>query len=330
MELLYLLEKIRNPVFDFFFSLITHIGEETFFLVIAIVFFWCVNKREGLYILMSGLMGTVVNQFLKIICKVPRPWVIDPKFTIVESARAEATGYSFPSGHTQNVASTFGSVAAAKRKRWVTVSCIVIIALVGISRMYLGVHTPWDVLASLAIAAMIIIALHPVFKDEESFKKYFPLLLGICTALSLCFLVFVNVVGEEGYNLHNLESARKNAATLFGCMTGLCIGYPIDRRWTDFDTKAKWYSQLIKLFLGLGVILLIKSTLQKPLELLIGLVFPEPTYIARAVRYAIIVLFAGAVWPLTFKFFGKLKIGFMEKLTEKMRKRLKKSDTPAD
>ena len=101
MELLYLFEKIRNPILDFFFSTVTHIGEETFFLAFAILFFWCVNKREGYYILITGLFGTILNQFLKLFCKVPRPWVKDPNFTVVESAVEEATGYSFPSGHTQ-------------------------------------------------------------------------------------------------------------------------------------------------------------------------------------------------------------------------------------
>ena len=53
MDFLRLLEKIRNPFFDFFFSLITRIGEETVFLVIAILIFWCINKREGYYVLMN-------------------------------------------------------------------------------------------------------------------------------------------------------------------------------------------------------------------------------------------------------------------------------------
>ena len=102
-------------------------------------------------------------------------------------------------------------------------------------------------------------------------------------------------------------------------MVGLCIGYPLDRKFTNFDTKANWYSQIIKLVLGLGILLVIKSTLQIPLELLFGLFMASPMYVARAVRYAIIVLFAGAVWPLSFKFFGDLKIGFMEKFTDKLR-----------
>ena len=59
MEILYAIASIRNPVCDFIFETITHLGEETFFLVISIIFFWCINKREGYYILLSGLFGTL-------------------------------------------------------------------------------------------------------------------------------------------------------------------------------------------------------------------------------------------------------------------------------
>ena len=129
MEFLYLLEKIRNPVFDFLFLLITHLGEEIAFLAIAIIFFWCVDKRRGYFILLTGLVGTVINQALKLMFKIPRPWIKNPNFTFVGDANVEATGYSFPSGHTQNTAGTFGTIGLTSRKRWVRIACIVIIAL---------------------------------------------------------------------------------------------------------------------------------------------------------------------------------------------------------
>ena len=106
MGLLYALESIRTPVLDKIMSVITLLGGELFFMVIAVAVFWCVSKREGYYLMIVGFFGTVINQFLKILCCVPRPWVKDPGFTIVESARAEATGYSFPSGRTQNAVAT--------------------------------------------------------------------------------------------------------------------------------------------------------------------------------------------------------------------------------
>lgn len=102
MGFLRLLESIRIPALNVFFSGITYCGDEIAFMVAAFALFWCVNKRTGYYAFLVGLFGTVGNQWLKIACRIPRPWVLDPNFTIVESARAAATGYSFPSGHTQN------------------------------------------------------------------------------------------------------------------------------------------------------------------------------------------------------------------------------------
>ena len=329
MEFLYFLEGLRNPVLDFIFSLITHLGEETLFLVIAIFIFWCVDKRGGYYVLMTGLIGTVVNQWLKIVCRVPRPWVLgaDKGFKAVDSAFAEAGGYSFPSGHTQNIAGTFGSIGAFFGRKWVRVSAIVIIVLVAFSRMYLGVHTPADVVVSLLVALALVLVLYPVFTNEERFNKYMPYVVGVSVALTLAYFIFVNLLPAENYaadvtvgpdgTIHDpLASALKNGATLLGCMLGLLVVYPVDRFVIRFDTRANWYSQLIKLIGGLGGVLAIKSGLSTPLKLLVGLFTDNPEYVARAIRYFLIVVFAGVVWPLTFKFFSRLKIGFMERFTE--------------
>ena len=325
MQFLYLLEKIRNPIFDFFFSLITHIGEETFFLVIAILFFWCIDKKQGYFILMTGLVGTVLNQALKLLCKIPRPWVLDSNFTIVESARAEAAGYSFPSGHTQNVAGTFGAVGRFAKQRWLSITCIVIIALVSLSRMYLGVHTPYDVATSLCIAALIIFVLAPMFATDEKFHRAMPYIILVSIVLSVGFALYAFLHGEGGVDEHNLYSARKNGATLLGCLLGLCLVYPLDRFKINFVTDGKWYSQVIKLALGFGGVLAIKSGLKSPLEALCGLFMDDPEFLARGVRYFIIVAFAGAVWPLTFNFFSRLRIAALDSFTEKVKAKLAKN-----
>ena len=312
MELLYLLEKIRNPILDSFFSLITHIGEETVFLAVAIIFFWCVDKYRGYYILLTGLLGTVINQGLKLVCRIPRPWVKDPDFTIVESAREEATGYSFPSGHTQNTAGTFGAIGATSRRRWVSWLCVAVIALVGISRMYLGVHTPADVCVSMLIAAALLIVLRPVFASEENFYRFMPIVTIVSTVLSLGLILYSFLVPEEGIDPHNLYSARKNASTLFACTLCLLPVCVIDKRFTKFQTSAPWYAQIIKAGLGLAIVLAIKSGLSKPLVLLFG-----NEFIARGVRYFLIVAFAGVVWPMTFKFFSEMRIPFLDNLFKK-------------
>ena len=331
MSFLYLLERIRNPFLDFFFSTVTHLGEEIFFLAFAIMFFWCVNKREGYFILVTGLVGTVINQIMKLWFKIPRPWVKDPNFTIVESAYEEATGYSFPSGHTQNVAGTFGAIARWHSGKAIRVASLVIIVLVALSRMYLGVHTPVDVVVSLVFASALVFLLYPMFKTEERFHRFMPYIIGISFAFSLIFAIYCAVISPDGLDLYNYESAKKNAATIIGSILGLCVVYPLDRFKIKFETKANWYSQIIKLALGIGVVMLAKEGLRAPIEWFVGLFTDSFIYIARAIRYFIVVLFAGALWPLTFKYFSNLKIGFMERFTAWLLSKLgKTSHAPTD
>ena len=319
MPFLYSIENIRNIFFDWFFALITHLGEETFFLVIAIFFFWFVNKREGYFILITGLVGTVVNQLAKLFFRIPRPWVLDPDFNIVESARAEATGYSFPSGHTQNIAGTYGSIAAYQPKKWKSILCTVIILLVAFSRMYLGVHTPLDVIVSLLFALGLILLLRPVFASEESMNKFMPWVVVASVVLSVGFLAYVLAVsGDSTLDPHNFKSGLKNACTLLGCTAALIPVYILDRKYIKFETNARWYVQIIKLAGGLLGVLAIKSGLSAPLTALFG-----NEFVARAVRYFLIVVFAGTVWPLTFKWFSNLKIGFMERFSIWVNKKIK-------
>ena len=315
MNFLRFLEKIRNPFFDKFFSLVTHVGEETVFLVLALVVFWCVSKREGYFILITGLVGTVINQAAKLMFKIPRPWVRDPSFTIVESARAEATGYSFPSGHTQNVAGTFGAIGRYSKRLPVRIISVVIIALVAFSRMYLGVHTPLDVCVSLAIAAALVFSLYPLFSTEERMYKFMPYVICVSVLLSVGLLLYVFLMPREGVDLHNLASGMKNSSTLLGCTVGMIFVYILDRKYIRFETDAPWYSQLLKLVIGLVGVLAIKAGLSSPLVWLFG-----NEYAARAVRYFLIVMFAGALWPMSFKFFSRLRIPALDHLFSKEKK----------
>ena len=303
MEILYALEKIRVPVLNEFMLQITQFGEETAFLVVALILFWCVDKHRGYYVLSAGLLGTVANQFLKLIFRVPRPWVLDPEFTILEQAREAASGYSFPSGHTQNAVGVFGATARGLKNKWVKVGCISVAVLVPLSRMYIGVHTPADVLASVGIAVLLIVALHPLTMGNA--EKFFPLVLAVMLVLSIGFLLFVECLPfPVDIDAHNLESGVKNAYTMAGCIVGLIVVYAVDKRWLKFSEKAVWWAQILKVLGGLVIVLLIKEGLRAPLETLCA-----GHMAARAIRYCLIVLAAGIAWPLTFGFFSRLGKG---------------------
>jgi undecaprenyl-diphosphatase len=251
-------------------------------------------------------LGTVLNQFLKILCRVPRPWVKDPNFTIVESAREAATGYSFPSGHTQTAVGLFGGVARTTKQRWVCISMIVLAALVALSRMYLGVHTPADVLVSLGIAVVLIFALHPLFHlAERSPRVMYGILFGFL-ALMVAYLCFIHLFPfpEEVYAadaIHNLESARKNGYTLMGCAVGLLVIYTADQKWLHFRTDAIWWAQILKAVGGLGAVVAVKELLRAPLDAIFN-----GHLAARSVRYFLMVVVGGILWPMTFGFFAKL------------------------
>lgn len=302
MDFLRFLESLRTPFFNSFFSVITHFGEETLFIVIGLVFFWCINKREGYYLLSIGFIGTVLNQFLKLWFRIPRPWVKDSNFTIVESARNEATGYSFPSGHTQSSVGIFGGLARWNSQKAVRIICIILCVLVPFSRLYLGVHTPLDVAVSIVIALSLVFGLYPIIKNTANSDKGIRVLLIIMTLLASLLLAFVSFYKfPNDVDTVNLKNGTENAYKMLGCTLGIWLAFEIDQRFIKFETSAVFKAQILKLLIGVILVLAIKEGLRSPLNLLFA-----GHFIADGIRYFLIVAFAGCVWPLTFRYFSKL------------------------
>ena len=295
MKVLYALESIRTPWLDTVMAAITHLGEETVFMVAALFVFWCVSKRHGYYLLAIGFAGTVLNQFLKLLFRIPRPWVLDSNFTIVESARAQATGYSFPSGHSQNAIGTFGGIARFARRKWVRAAAIVAAVLVPLSRMYLGVHTPLDVGVAAVIAVVLVFALYPLMERSDSRHGVMGAVLAVMLALAVGYLLFVSLYPfPADVDAANLASGVENAWKLLGATVGMLVGWWLDVRFIHFDTRAVGYVQLIKLVGGLALLLGIRAALKAPLAAALG------AGAGGAVRYGVMVLFAAAVWPMVF------------------------------
>lgn len=300
MAALYFLEKCRLPVLNEFMLLITRLGEETAFLVAAMILFWCVDKRKGYYLMAVGFLGTMANQFLKLVCRIPRPWILDGNFTILEQAREAATGYSFPSGHCQSAVGTFGAVAAATDDRKVRWICIVVCILVPFSRMYLGVHTPADVLVGSGMALLLVFGLRkPVLYGNDDVM---PRILVILMVAAFGLLLYVEFWPfPDSVDVHNPQSGLKNAYTMVGSVLGLALVYPLERKYVNFSTKATWQGQLVKVMGGFAVVLAVKEGLRKPLDMLFS-----GHMAARAVRYFLIVLVAGLLWPKVFPHLAKI------------------------
>lgn len=297
MDILYALEKIRTPFWNGVMSAVTQLGGEVIFIVAAVVVFWCVSKWEGYYLMTIAFCGTVLNQFLKLICRVPRPWVRDPNFTIVESARAEATGYSFPSGHTQNAIGLFGGMARWGGRRWVRLGLTALALVIAFSRMYLGVHTPADVGVSLVLAAALVLGLYPLMRRAQERPRYMGYVLAAMLVVSGAFVVFVEAYGfSADTDAENLASGIGNAWKMLGAVAGMTLAWLLDRRYIHFETQAVWWVQVIKVAVGMALLLAIKSGLKAPLLALLG-----HEGLAGGVRYFLLVLVAGAVWPLVFR-----------------------------
>ncbi|MBR5023187.1 MAG: phosphatase PAP2 family protein [Oscillospiraceae bacterium] len=300
MELLYFFEKIRIPGLDEFMLAITTLGEETAFLVIALILFWCIDKYVGYYTLSVGFIGTIANQFLKLWFRIPRPWVLDENFTILEQAREGAGGYSFPSGHTQSAVGTFGSIAATTKNKKICIAAIVIAALVAVSRMYIGVHTPLDVGVSVVLAVILIFAVRPlVFKHR---RIGMPILLVAMILMAIGYLCFVELYQfpAEVLKTENYQHGLENAYTLLGALAGLVIVYIVDEKWLHFSVKAVWWAQILKVVIGLGLVLAVKVGMKGMLNGIFG------ELLGRSVRYGLIVIVAGILWPLSFRWFAKL------------------------
>lgn len=302
MELLYALESIRTPVLNKIMALVTNLGGESVFIAAGIIVFWCLSKQCGYYMMTVGFAGTILNQFLKLLFRIPRPWVQDPNFTIVESARAEATGYSFPSGHTQNAFATLGAPARFYKNTAVRIVLVLLIALTAFSRMYVGVHTPLDVGVSLIIGTILVFVIYPFFRDMDENPKKIYIIFGVFIAMAAAFVMFVELYDfPADIDQGNYASGLKNAYLILFCSVGLLLTFIVDRKYVHFPTKAVWWAQIIKVVVGLGILMGLKAVLKAPLLALFG-----GHSVAHGVRYFIVILFAGILWPMTFKYFARL------------------------
>ena len=310
MEVLYLLEKLRIacPPIAWVFGVLTYLGDEAAFLAIALLTMWCVSKRSAHYLLSVGFLGTIVNQLLKVVCMVPRPWVRDPAFTAYTGAIDAATGYSFPSGHTQNAAGTYGVLsllayrrAKTRRGRILAISLgAALILTVSFSRMLLGVHTPGDVLFSLGLGLLLVILLEPLFSEKRS-DATMTAFVSLMLAVALGFVLFISLWNPPAdMDPVNFAEARKNAWTLLGAVAGVLLVSVLEPRYIRYETKAPPVAQVLKLVFGLAIALALKAGLKA----LFGLISDAP--VMHALRYFLVVLFAGLVWPLTFPCFSKM------------------------
>lgn len=301
MDFLNLIYQTRTPFFTGLFSALTYLGDELVFMVTVLVVLWCVDKKWGYRLFAVGMMGTTLNQILKAVFLVPRPWVLNSSFEPVESALESAGGYSFPSGHTQSAATLFGGIAVWIKRKWVTVVSILLVLITAYSRMYLGVHTPLDVGVSLATGLLTVLGFMYLFKKADHNPRVSK---GIGIALfigALILLLYVMLWPKTERNVAQFdEEGLKNAYTVLGTVLGLIVSRFVDSRYIRYETRAAWWAQVLKLAIGVGFVVIVRVTLKAPLLKLF-----HGHGAADSLRYFLMTVTAGVLWPLTFRFWAK-------------------------
>lgn len=289
MTFLWLLEGLRTPFLDQLMQFITYFGQEIIIIAVICALYWCADKRFAYLLGFTYFTAGLCVQSLKITFRIPRPWVLNPDFHAVESAIPGATGYSFPSGHTQGATCLFFPLALKTRKFWTKFLCILAFLSIGFSRMYLGCHTPKDVLASMGISLLVsalILHFQGFFLDDT---RHLKLIAAILAGLSLAVAAYpLILLGNGTIEVKYAADCCKAA----GAGLGFAIGWYVERTRLNFDTRTgNIWSQILKLAAGLAAALIIKEGF----SLLFG-----SSILAKMMEYLILVLWVLVIYPYLF------------------------------
>lgn len=286
------------------------IGAGTLLVFACLTVFWAVDRKMGFSAMFCFCLGNFVNQFVKLLACVYRPWVIDPRVQPAPNALDAATGYSFPSGHTVAATSTFGSFAYSlwKKHRILAVLCIVLIVFVGFARNFLGVHTPQDVLVAFAEGALIVfvgmklVAWFDEHRDRDLMVMVIGLVVGaVCLAIIILKPYPMDYV--DGVLLVDPDVMRRDGFEGVGLFTGMFVGWYCERRWVNFSTEGAELSvlaRIVRLLVGFALIGAIMLGLDPVLKALVGLSW------AKLISRFLLALVAVFVAPLLFRFTDKV------------------------
>jgi membrane-associated phospholipid phosphatase len=133
-------------------SLLSTLGTEQFYMLVMPLIFWCVDAGIGLRFALLLFLSGSVNTYFKFLFHAPRPFWVDPRV----QALAVETSFGIPSGHAQNAATLWGfgtTLVKQKSLKWLMG---LVIVLIGLSRVYLGVHFVSDVVAGWLIGGILL------------------------------------------------------------------------------------------------------------------------------------------------------------------------------
>lgn len=325
---LLLLQNFREAtggVLDVFFEAITRLGETSVsspWLLLALgMVYWCIDKRQGIFMMMSLYTNRLLNGFIKITACVYRPWIRDARVVPVPGAMAEATGYSFPSGHAGNATAVWGGLAASKscagkkNPLWLRILLIVVVLLVAFSRNYLGVHTPQDVIVALVLAAFVLFVVNAVLNllDRKPEADVWVLLGGVI--LCVLLIAYGALKPQSTYPMDYdasgalIVNPAKMAVDSFknaGMGLGFFIGWFVERRFIRFSTDAGQTENIVRYLFGAFSFMLVNYFVGDVLsKYIISAGLAEG--LSKCVTQFVCVFWFVAGAPAFFRFFPKSK-----------------------
>lgn len=257
-NILLFFSSIHMPFMDSLAELITLFGESLVPITIGVCLFWCVDKKKGAVSAMMLFIACNFMSIIKAIVRFPRPWVLVPE---LETQRIQtATGYSFPSGHSATASSFYSAIAFSYRKKWLSTICAIIILLVPISRMYLCVHWPLDVVCGLLLGFLTTFSLFSFITDlVDNIQTKYKVLEVVGILLFVIGLVMSILLYYE-----KIDYLAYSDFSRFIGMTGSCFFFfALEEKKCNFSTDGTVIQKILRLIVGLAVSLFILEIVKK-------------------------------------------------------------------
>lgn len=305
MDYLYALQQIRESAPEFVNWIFLFVSE-VFLIsgpIVSGIIYWSFSKPDGAAIFLGYVGANFVNQTIKNIACVYRPWIMDSRLHIDKIASESATGYSFPSGHTTTAASVFGGIAVYKRdKKWIVALMSLFIVLVAFSRNWLGAHTLKDVVVAVlhTCVCLCIVNVLRCFLEKNKQTKLDSWISVVVILGSAAILVFLSIkpypldYSDEGTLLVDPLKMLTDCYTATGMIIGGVLGWWLERHFVRFETdgigkKRKFFRSLFGVICFV-VLFLVLSPLLKFLG----------THWQHFAKYFILTFFSIFVYPLIF------------------------------
>lgn len=290
------LRDISSPSLDIIFRCLTFMGEQVILILLIAIVYFLMDKKEGQKIGFALVSTLLLNNSLKGVIKYERPFVYSSDYKPADIAIESATGYSFPSGHTQNATTLYTSLALTFKKQWLTITCISLIIIVGFSRIYLGVHFPKDVVFGVIFGVGCTLLTRFLYNKYATSLKNELIIYG---STLLIFIPFLFVFWTKDYNKLLLV---RDFYIAFAFALGFFLAIIFEKKLLDFEKSNNFKTNVYR-FIGAIISLLIFYI---GLKLLFKLpFFPQEGNVFKVIfdciRYFLVSFVSLGVYPVLFK-----------------------------